>query len=110
MDIEIISAKELPAYVAMDKVLIVDLRDRDEYMYSHLPGAKNIPYERLETQELLLNYENYFRKYDKVLVYCERGNQSMMVARMLVKMGIQGVTFYGGMKAYEFGNNRRKRD
>ena len=94
MDFEIIPARDLERYVGQPRTLIIDLRDKPEYDCYHIDTAINIPYEELD--------EHMYQLYDyiMIIVYCERGNQSLMAARKLSRLGYHVINVAGGMSAY----------
>lgn len=94
MSLITISAKEILSYLQLPKTRLIDLRDREDYLKGHIPGALNIPYEKLEENQLCL-----LKQYNYIL-YCERGNTSLIVARMLSDKGYKIINVYGGIHAY----------
>lgn len=96
MDTEflIISSKELTNYIYQYGTLIVDLREPEEYRNGHIPGAVNIPYEALESQLYRLDY------YRQILLYCDRGNVSLLAARELNRKGYPVIDISGGIHSY----------
>ncbi len=94
MSFETISTNEIANYIGKNNVIIIDLRDRDEYQAGHIPSAVNIPYEDLEEQKAGL------RRYSLLVFYCDRGHISLMAARDLIKDGYNIKSLYGGIHAY----------
>ena len=94
MSFEAIRNSDINKYIGQPKVLIIDLRDKAEYDFGHIPSAINIPYEEIE------NYLNYLKNSSVLIFYCDRGNLSLLVARDLNKYGYQIKSLYGGIKAY----------
>ena len=91
--VETISAKMLDYYVDRRDTLIIDLRDREEYRKSHVKGAVNIPYSEID------EYTEF--PLDKTLVlYCDRGGASLLLARQLAKKGHRTRSVIGGFEAY----------
>ena len=91
--VETISAKMLDYYVDRRDTLIIDLRDREEYAKSHVRGAVNIPYSEID--------EHTQFPLDKTLVlYCDRGGASLLLARQLAKKGHRTRSVIGGFEAY----------
>lgn len=77
-----------------EDMLLVDLRNREEYRQGHLKGAVNIPY-----GELTARYGEL--PSDRTLVlYCSRGAQSMRVCNNLARLGYQVVNTAGGLAYY----------
>ena len=91
--LETISAKMLDYYVDRKDSLIIDLRDEKEYAEGHVKGAVNIPYGKFDEYKKLPE--------NKVLVlYCDRGGASLMLARQLAKKGYMTRSVIGGFRAY----------
>jgi rhodanese-related sulfurtransferase len=65
-----LNVRELWAQLSNKQCLLVDLRPRDEYMAAHLPGARHVPYEDLNSQLSSLPKQRRF------YVYC-RGPQCL---------------------------------
>ena len=84
-----VSAEEAERMMAQDPgtnsngVVIVDVRTDREYIQRHLPGAKLIPIEELESRykaEIPLGSE-------KVFVYCSMGDRSRLACDFLSRQG-----------------------
>ena len=85
--LETISAKMLDYYVDRKDSLIIDLRDEKEYAEGHVKGAVNIPYGKFAEKKVLV-------------LYCDRGGASLMLARQLAKKGYMTRSVIGGFRAY----------
>jgi len=94
MSFDNIRASDIAKYIGKPKVLIIDLRNPDEYAAGHIPTAINIPYEELDDRKHSLS------KNDLLIFYCERGNISLLAARDLLREGYNIKSLYGGIKAY----------
>lgn len=94
MCFETIAAKSLESYMKTNRYILVDLRDYYEYRNGHIPGAVHIPYEELEGHTARLSKSN------KYILYCDRGNVSMLLARELCEQGYTVLNIYGGINAY----------
>ncbi len=94
MSFDTIRANEITYYIGKQNVLIIDLRDREEYIAGHIPTAVNIPYEDLEENKAGL------KQYHLLVFYCDRGHISLMAARDLIKDGFNIKSLYGGIRAY----------
>ncbi|MDY4693268.1 MAG: rhodanese-like domain-containing protein [Blautia sp.] len=91
--VETISAKMLDYYVGRTDAMIIDLRDKEEYRKGHVKGAVNIPYSQID------EYTSF--PLDKILVlYCDRGSTSLLLARQLAKKGFRTRSVIGGFQAY----------
>jgi Rhodanese-related sulfurtransferase len=94
MAFETIRAKDIDNYIGKYYVLIIDLREPHEYQKGHIPTAVNIPF---------LDFDN--KKSDLpsdclLILYCDRGNLSLLLARELSNDGYQVKNIYGGIQAY----------
>lgn len=94
MSFETIRTNDIEKYIGKPNVLIIDLRDRYEFDEGHIPSAINIPYIELE------QYKNTFAMNYLLILYCERGNISLLAARDLMKYGYNIKSLYGGLRAY----------
>lgn len=91
--IKMIGVDELDELRMRKDVLLVDLRNQDAYCKYHIKGAKNYPYEELE------QWEKELLRYRKILLYCERGSESLMVARRMNRRTNEVYTLVGGIEA-----------
>lgn len=94
MSFETIKASDLAHYIGRQNVLIIDLREKEDYMKGHIPSAVNISYDDLEHQR------HRFSRNTLLILYCDRGHISLMAARDLMKYGYQIKSIYGGIQAY----------
>lgn len=92
MKIKTISAGSIDRLIAREDILIVDVRSPKEYEERHLRGAVNIPLERIPAEDI--------PKGRTLIIYCERGAQSLIACDKYMKMGIQAVSVVGGLNAY----------
>ena len=69
------------------RIIVIDVRTRDEYMFNHLNGAINVP-----LQEISQKIERFVQnKKDVIIVYCEYGGRSKKALNKLNKMGYMNV-------------------
>lgn len=94
MSFETIRANDVINYIGHPDVLIIDLRDKKDYLKGHIPSAVNIPYDKLEDEIKNINTRKL------LIFYCDRGNISLMAARDLMKYGCRIKSMYGGIRAY----------
>ena len=84
--------------------VLLDVRDAEEYIQGHIPGAVNLPLENLDRLAA--------PKEKPVFVYCLRGMRSRRAVRMLKRQGYTDVRSIGGIMQYngpvESGNGNRK--
>ena len=103
-DIGHIEPNELATHIANgDEVLILDVREPDEYQVSHLPGAIRIP-PGMPTSELKAKLGSKIAG-KKVVFYCSVGERSSRLAKAakdeLTAMGATGVeNLRGGIFAW----------
>ena len=74
---------------------IIDIRSKDKYNVSHIPGAINI-----DSMELLNNPSRYLNMNDIYYLYCTSGYTSSMVSNKLNKLGYNTVNIDGGFNNY----------
>lgn len=90
----IISQSELERYRKNPDTILIDLRSPDAFRRGHIPNAVNIPYQELRTRPV-----SAFTR-EKIILYCDKGNQSLLAARDLQNRGITAFSVYGGFYAY----------
>ncbi len=94
-----ISAQELKQRLgAGEKLTVVDVRERDEFVQGHIPDAVFIPRGYLELQ-----IEQHQPERDKpVVVYCAGGVRSALAARNLKEMGYANtISLIGGFNGWK---------
>ncbi len=76
-----------------EDLVILDVREQDEFDAGHIPGAILIPYTEIENkaEEMLLD------KNKQILVYCRSGRRSKIAAESLAKLGYTNVKEFGGI-------------
>lgn len=66
-----------------NKAIIIDVRDEEEYLESHVQGAINVPvYEILEKINKIVK-----NKDDIIILYCKTGKRSKMAKKILEEEG-----------------------
>ncbi len=96
MSFSIIPISELVKYLQKPGTILIDLRDEEDYRSGHIKGAVNIPYERWQREK-----DGWRHRYDTVIFYCDRGNQSMYAAREMNKQGYHAISIAGGYQGYQ---------
>lgn len=89
-----------------DDLLIVDVREPDEYRAGHIPGALLIPRGTLEGAadrgtKYRVDPLCDARGRAAVVVYCESGARSALAADTLTQMGFTAYNLAGGMILWE---------
>lgn len=101
---ENVSAEELERTIVqnqngnIDNLMIIDVRTAREYATKHIPGAKLIPIEELETRyriEIPLTT-------DKVFVYCAGGDRSRFACDFLSRQGYMNLyNIFDGLQEWK---------
>ena len=73
-----------------DDVVLVDVREPEEYAAGHVPGAVNLPQSELASRLAEL------RPATGVVVICQSGMRSTRAAQFLVQRGFRDVTVAEG--------------
>lgn len=74
---------------AEDPVTLIDVRTAEEYRSGHIPGAVNIPHDRIADRPPKAS------KDSKVVVYCHTGSRSVAARAALKRMGYEDVANFG---------------
>ena len=75
-----------------EDVVLLDVRTAEEYREGHIPGAVNLPNERINGRAIAALPD----RAQTILVYCRSGSRSAMAAQKLAAMGYTGVLDMGG--------------
>jgi len=75
-----------------DKMLILDVRSRNEFDSGHVPGAVNVPHDRVMSAPDEVSDD----KTKRIVVYCERGPRALMAQSSLLKAGFTNVEHLSG--------------
>ena len=94
MKIENISWKEAAEKLDGEKMVLLDVREERAFRKCHIRGAVCIPYYKLLKGEVKLPEGKCY------LVYCERGNLSLLVTDELQKKGYEVMNILGGIQAF----------
>ena len=93
-DISVLNLKE----IEKESYQLIDIRDEGSVLYGIIPGAVNIPIGDFNN-----DIDSCMKKIDKnkkIIVYCQRGEQSVSVAEILEKRGFDSYNLAGGYNAY----------
>ena len=89
-----ISAEDAKKIMDSDEdVVILDVREQDEFDEGHIPGAILIPYTEIEAKAGTMLPD----KDKQILVYCRSGRRSKIAAESLAKLGYTNVKEFGGI-------------
>jgi phage shock protein E len=92
-----IAYSELSALLSRpdSKILLLDVRTKEEFQSGHIAGAILFPYDQLESS---------FREKDKdrpIVVYCRSGRRSAIAKASLEGMGYSQVSDFGGIGSWK---------
>lgn len=85
-----ISTKELEGKMK-NKPLIIDVRSSAEFKGGHIPGAKNVPLQKIEQ----------FEPKGSCYVICASGMRSKRAVKLLKANGCQATNVTGGMSRWQ---------
>jgi rhodanese-related sulfurtransferase len=81
---------------AMDRGgIIVDVRDKEDFLKGHIPMAVNTPLDKIEDGTHFLPKSRY------LLVYCDYGGSSALAAKLLSQDGYKVINTVGGLRQYK---------
>lgn len=84
---------------SQQRIVVLDVRPRADYAASHIPAAKNIPYDELETRAL-----NELDQNERIVTYCrcQDDTRSDMARQLLTALGFKNAVFLkGGIQNWE---------
>lgn len=79
MSLNILTARDALS-LAKSNILLVDIREPDEFRRRHVPGSINLPLSQLRTTTLPKT------KHDGILFFCASGNRTTMNAALLASL------------------------
>ena len=79
-------------------ILLVDVREPEEYYSAHIPGSINIPLQTLGWGIMNMSLSPYY----PIICYCKTGIRAASAANMLTDMGFQNVYTMGGIKNWPY--------
>jgi rhodanese-related sulfurtransferase len=93
-DVSVDEAKEM---IDSGEVQVLDVRTPDEFAAGHIPGAKLVPLQVIESMLSELD------KDQKYLVVCRSGNRSTQASGILVENGFKNIyNMTGGMNEWKY--------
>jgi len=79
----------------LGRIELIDIRSIIKFNSNHLPGAKNIPQEKL-----ICNPSKYLNKNDTYYIYCQKGKTSITTVFILNKQGYKAINVEGGYERW----------
>lgn len=95
--LETIEPARLADFITERDALVVDVRSPAEYAAGHVPGAINLPHDRIIAEPALLAAHR-----DRPLVlYCRSGRRAALAAQSLQQAGFQPYHLEGDMPGWQ---------
>lgn len=95
MQVQTIAVWDIDRKKKETDIILIDLRETEEYNKGHIEGAICQPYD-----VLIKEIEN-LDKQKKFILYCDRGNASLMLGIEMAAKGYEVYTVLGGYLAYK---------
>ena len=90
------AAKEM---MDTQEVIVLDVREQDEYDSGHIPGAVLLPVGTIDEDTAA---EVIPEKDSTVLVYCRSGNRSKTASAALADLGYTNIYEFGGINTWPY--------
>ena len=94
-----ISQEDAKEMMDTQEVIILDVREQDEYDSSHISGAVLLPVGSIDEDTAA---EVIPEKDSTVLVYCRSGNRSKTASSTLVELGYTNIYEFGGINTWPY--------
>lgn len=94
-----ISPKKAKEMMDEQDVVILDVREQQEYDSGHIPGAVLLPVGTINKTAAAAVIPS---ADSVVLVYCRSGNRSKKAAAALVKLGYTNIYEFGGINTWPY--------
>ena len=94
-----ISQEEAKEMMDTQDVIILDVREQDEYDSGHIPGAVLLPVGTIDKETAA---EVIPEKESTVLVYCRSGNRSKTASSALAELGYTNIYEFGGINTWPY--------
>ena len=94
-----ITQEEAKEMMDTQEVIILDVREQNEYDSGHIPGAVLLP---VGTIDETTAAEVIPEKDSTVLVYCRSGNRSKTASAALAELGYTGIYEFGGINTWPY--------
>mgnify|MGYP000747572795 CR=1 FL=1 len=94
-----ISQEEAKEMMDSQDVIILDVREQDEYDSGHIPGAMLLPAGTIDEATAA---DVIPEKDSTVLVYCRSGNRSKTASSTLADLGYTNIYEFGGINTWPY--------
>lgn len=91
--------KMMTLYDFKEDLIILDVRNTDEFAENRIDGAINVPLMSIEEkiEKVISNKDTI------ILVYCKSGVRAELASQKLVKLGYTNVYDFGGIDTWPYG-------
>ena len=98
---KIISVKESVVLINRQPIILVDVRNTNEFKKARIDNSLNVPLDKLAE-----NIDKFKKNPNKtIVVYCQKGFRSAQAVKILYKLGIDNVVgIEGGLDAWQKDN------
>lgn len=79
----------------LPRINLIDIRSIEKFNDNHIPGAINIPDEKL-----LANYQKYLDPNQTYYLYCQKGLKSLKISQILNRLGYKTANLNGGYESW----------
>ena len=94
-----ISQEEAKSMMDSQEVVILDVREQDEYDGGHIPGSVLLPVGTIDQDTAAAVIPE---KDTAVLVYCRSGNRSKTASSALAALGYTNIYEFGGINTWPY--------
>lgn len=94
-----ITQEEAKEMMDTQEVIILDVREQDEYDSGHIPDAILLPVDTIEEETAAAVIPE---KESTVLVYCRSGNRSKTASSTLAELGYTNIYEFGGINTWPY--------
>ena len=94
-----ITQEEAKEMMDTQEVIILDVREQDEYDSGHIPGAMLLPAGTIDEATAA---DAIPEKDSTVLVYCRSGNRSKTASSTLADLGYTNIYEFGGINTWPY--------
>ena len=94
-----ITQEEAKEMMDTQEVIILDVREQDEYDSGHIPDAILLPVDTIDEETAAAVIPE---KESTVLVYCRSGNRSKTASSTLAELGYTNIYEFGGINTWPY--------
>lgn len=94
-----ITQEEAKEMMDTQEVIVLDVREQDEYDSGHIPGAVLLPVGTIEEDTAA---QVIPEKDSTILVYCRSGNRSKTASAALAELGYTSIYEFGGINTWPY--------